>query len=438
MGNNISRFMWKKKCGILLILLLIVTVPGCVLAAVSEDKIIFNGPFFENYGQGFSNWSGDSAPPSGTMLLKGSISAVPDKVVPGDSVEFVLNLDVSAMTITGKNDAVMKTTGERFWSLDTTKLLGERIDFPVIPDPELLGIGIGSSIPDLILRNTKRMMSVTIPETVHPGVYPVRAYVEGTDLRTNLVNITVVNGTGDSILNNTSVPDITVKPTETPTPEPTLSPEVQPELDPRFAGMSGNIVNERGLHVTSIYPYSGGAGNTMGIKIYGDQFLSPVYVTLVKDNKGIDGYNYVFTENQKYGVVMIDIPSDADLGMWDLVVTTKNGKATIPFEVTSKLIEPEISSVDAPILTPDKASDVTITGRQFMEPSEVLLAGDSLTWFSFYPKPVQMHNLIKIRVKIDAPLSDEVTSGKIDLCVINGDGATTVYEDAIAFTVETM
>lgn len=128
--------------------------------------------------------------------------------------------------------------------------------------------------------------------------------------------------------------------------------------------MSEKIVNERGIHVTSIYPYSGGVGNTMVIKIYGDQFLSPVYVTLVKNNVGIEGYNYCFTENQKYGVVMVDIPSDAKQGTWNLVITTKTGMATVPFEITSKSIAPVILSVDSPILTPDATSDVTITGRE--------------------------------------------------------------------------
>ena len=65
-------------------------------------------------------------------------------MAPGDEVEFTLNLDVSAMTIAGKDGAVLKNTQDRLWSLDTVKLLGERINFTVIPDSELLGIGVGS------------------------------------------------------------------------------------------------------------------------------------------------------------------------------------------------------------------------------------------------------------------------------------------------------
>lgn len=71
-----------------------------------------------------------------------------------------------------------------------------------------------------------------------------------------------------------------------------------------------------------------------------------------------------------------------------------------------------------------------------MGPCEVLLAGDSLTWFSFYPKPVLMHNTLKIRMKIDAPLSDEVKSGKMDLCVLNSDGVAAVSKKAISFAIE--
>lgn len=422
----------------LLTILILILFSCSTQAAVSEEQIIFNGPFFENFGQGFTNWTGDSAPPGGTMLLKGSLSALPDEVAPGDEVEFTLNLDVSAMTIAGKDGAVLKNTEDRAWSLDTVKLLGERINFTVIPDSELLGIGIGSQVPGLILRSTKRTVIVPIPETVQPGQYSVRASIAGSDMRTSPVNITVLNGSqqvSEDDLNETVdiPPTPEINPATEPTPDQTGEESVS---DPRFAGMSEKIVNERGIHVTSIYPYSGGAGNTMGIKIYGDHFSSPVYVTLVKDNVGIEAYNYCFTENQKYGVVMIDIPEDAEQGTWSLVITTKTGKATIPFEITSKQIPPVIISVEAPVLTPDKASDVTITGREFMEPCEVLLAGDSLTWFSYQPKPVLTHNTMKIRVKIDAPLSDEVKSGKMDLCVLNNDGVSSVYKKAIAFTVE--
>ncbi|HOJ96696.1 MAG TPA: hypothetical protein PK024_07685 [Methanospirillum sp.] len=422
---------------LVLSLVLLATLPGFVQAAVSEEQIIFNGPFFENYGQGFTNWTGDTAPPSGTLLLKGVLTAMPDVVAPGDEVEFTLNLNVSAMSITGKDGAVLKNTQDRIWSLDTGKLLGERIPFPVIPDSELLGIGIGSQVPGLILRSTKRTITVPIPDTVQPGTYSIRAGIVGTDMRTGPVNITILNGSHvfqeDTL--NASV-DSTPTPTPAPTIPPVQEPPEEPVSDPRFAGMSEKIVNERGIHVTSIYPYSGGAGNTMGIKIYGDHFTSPVYVTLVKDTVGINAYNYCFTENQKYGVVMLDIPEDAEQGTWNLVVTTKTGKATIPFEVTGKQIAPVIISVDAPVLTPDKTGDVTITGRELMGPCEVLLAGDTLTWFSYQPKPVLTHNTMKIRVKIDAPLSDEVRSGKLDLFVINNDGVASVYKKAIAFTVE--
>jgi len=71
-----------------------------------------------------------------------------------------------------------------------------------------------------------------------------------------------------------------------------------------------------------------------------------------------------------------------------------------------------------------------------MEPCEVLLATDSLTWFSYQPKPVLTHNTITIRVKIDAPQSDEVKSGNMVLCVLNNDGVSSVYKKSIAFTVE--
>ena len=120
------------------------------------------------------------------MLLKGSLSALPDEVDHGDEVEFTLNLDVSAMTISGKDGAVLKNTEDRAWSLDTVKLLGERINFTVIPDSELLGIGIGSQVPGLILRSTKRTVIVPIPETVQPGQYSVRASI-GSDMRTSPV-----------------------------------------------------------------------------------------------------------------------------------------------------------------------------------------------------------------------------------------------------------
>jgi len=357
----------------------------------------------------------------------------------GESVEFTLNLDVSAMTITGKSGATIKASGERIWSLDTTKLLGEQVDFQAIPDPELLGVGIGSQVPDLILRSTKRIQSVSIPETGKPGVYPIRAFIKGTDLRTNSVNLTVLNGSASSEFNNSSVLEEPGKTLEITSPAITIPVKSDSEnqtSDLQIGAINGKIINEREIHVTSIYPFTGGAGNTMGIKIYGDHFTSPVYVTLVKDNMVIDAYNYCFAENQKYGVVMIDIPVDAELGTWNLVITTKTGKATIPFEVTPKLIEPVILSVDAPVLTPDAAEDVSITGRELIEPCEVLLAGDNLKWFSFYPKPVVMHNAMKIRVKIDAPLSEEITSGKMDLCVWNTDGVASTYKKAISFSLE--
>jgi len=400
--------------------------------SLSEEQIIFNGPFFENFGQGFSNWTGDTAPPGGTLLLKGSLTAMPDEVAPGDDVEFTLKLDVSAMTISGKDGAVLKNTRDRNWTLDTVKLLGNVVDFPVIPDAELLRIGVGSQVPGLILRSTKRMVTVHIPDTVQPGNYSIRAFIAGTDMRTGSVSITVLNRTpavGEEILPT---------PTDTLTPEPTpFQPEEEEQIsDPGFTGTSAKIINEREIHVTSIYPYSGGAGNTMGIKIYGDHFSSPVYVTLVKDDFAIDAYNYCFIENQKYGVAMIDIPGDVEKGMWNLVITTKTGKAWVPFEITDKQIAPVIISVDAPVLTPDKVSDVTISGRDLMGPCEILLAGDGLSWFSFYPKPVLTHNIMKIRVKVDVPLSDEVKSGKLDLCVINSDGVTAVYKKAISFTLE--
>jgi len=418
---------------LLSLMLVLLTMLSCFAhAAVSEEQIIFNGPFFENYGQGFTHWAGDTAPPSGTLLLKGSLSALPDVVTPGEEVEFVLNLNVSAMSIAGKDGAVLKNTQDRIWSLDTGKLLGERVNFTVIPDSELLGIGIGSSVPDLILRSTKRAITVPIPQNVQPGTYAIRAFIAGTDMRTGPVNITILNGSPISRdeVSNVS-PEIT--PTQTHTPEPSIE---EAGLDPQFAGMSKKIVNEREIHVTSIYPYSGGAGNTIGIKIYGDHFTSPVYVTLVKDNVAIDAYNYCFLENQKYGVVMIDIPPDAEQGLWNLVITTKTGKAVVPFEVTGKMVEPVITSVDAPIVTPDKAVDITITGREFMGPCEILLAGDRISWFSFYPKPVVTHNTIKIRVQIDGPLADDVKPGKLDLAVWNSDGVASVYKKAIAFSIE--
>ncbi|NLV25724.1 MAG: hypothetical protein GXY48_00925 [Methanomicrobiales archaeon] len=429
----------KSLSWIVVIILVTLTLPMITSADTGGDNIIFNGPFFENYGQGFINWSGDGVLPSGTLLLKGEITAIPDIAEPGEEIEFILDLRVSAMTMTGKDGATLKTTRDRTWTLDTSKLIGENIDFLVIPDSELLGIGVGSRVPDLIVRDTKRIKKVTIPDSTQPGVYAIRAFVNESTLRTRTMNLTITDKTEETAVNNTSVSEIEI-PTETPTPEETLKPdssdEIEDNSDPRFAGMSEKIVNERNLHVTSIYPYSGGAGNTIGIKIYGDHFAAPVYVTLVKDNQGIEAYNYCFVENQKYGVVMVDIPSDTEQGMWDLVITTRDGKATVPFEVTSKLIDPEIISIEAPILTPDAGKDITITGKQLMAPCDILLSGKDLKWFSFSPKPVLMHNTLKIRVKIDAPLSDEISSGNLDLIVWNGDGATTTYENAVSFAIE--
>lgn len=432
MDITMKRSAQQGVCCLILSVLILMTSFSIAQGSLSEEQIIFNGPFFENFGQGFSNWTGDTAPPGGTLLLKGSLTAMPDEVAPGDDVEFTLKLDVSAMTISGKDGAVLKNTRDRNWTLDTVKLLGNVVDFPVIPDAELLGIGVGSQVPGLILRSTKRMVTVHIPDTVQPGNYSIRAFIAGTDMRTGSVSITVLNRTpaiGEEILPT---------PTDTLTPEPTpFQPEEEEQIsDPGFTGTSAKIINEREIHVTSIYPYSGGAGNTMGIKIYGDHFSSPVYVTLVKDDFAIDAYNYCFIENQKYGVAMIDIPGDVEKGMWNLVITTKTGKAWVPFEITDKQIAPVIISVDAPVLTPDKVSDVTISGRDLMGPCEILLAGDGLSWFSFYPKPVLTHNIMKIRVKVDVPLSDEVKSGKLDLCVINSDGVTAVYKKAISFTLE--
>ncbi|HPY60738.1 MAG TPA: hypothetical protein PLG55_08455 [Methanospirillum sp.] len=432
MDITMKRSAQQGVCCLILSVLILMTSFSIAQGSLSEEQIIFNGPFFENFGQGFSNWTGDTAPPGGTLLLKGSLTAMPDEVAPGDDVEFTLKLDVSAMTISGKDGAVLKNTRDRNWTLDTVKLLGNVVDFPVIPDAELLGIGVGSQVPGLILRSTKRMVTVHIPDTVQPGNYSIRAFIAGTDMRTGSVSITVLDRTpaiGEEILPT---------PTDTLTPEPTpFQPEEEEQIsDPGFTGTSAKIINEREIHVTSIYPYSGGAGNTMGIKIYGDHFSSPVYVTLVKDDFAIDAYNYCFIENQKYGVAMIDIPGDVEKGMWNLVITTKTGKAWVPFEITDKQIAPVIISVDAPVLTPDKVSDVTISGRDLMGPCEILLAGDGLSWFSFYPKPVLTHNTMKIRVKIDVPLSDEVKSGKLDLCVINSDGVTAVYKKAISFTLE--
>lgn len=420
-----------------LLILLILSVNGT--AAEQENGIIFNGPFFENYGQGFSNWSGDSPIPQGTLLLKGSLNFVPDEVLPGDEIECLLDLSVSAMTLTGKDGAVLKNTQDRVWSVDTSRFMNKTVNFPVVPDSELLGIGIGSQVPDLINRDTKRIISMTIPDTAKPGVYPVRAFVNGTNLRTKVVNLTIIGNNENNSINATIEED-TPAPTEIPTPEITIAPDSGADgqnTDTQYAGMSEKIINERNLHVTSIYPYSGGAGNTMGIKVYGDHFASPIYVTLVKNNQGIDAYNYCFEENQKYGVVMIDIPADAEQGIWDLVITTRDGKATVPFEVTDRLIDPEIISIDAPLLTPDEGKDITISGKQMMEPCEILLANEDLKWFSFTPKPVLMHNTLKIRVKINAPLSDEVTSGQLDLSVWNGDGATSTYENAVSFSTET-
>ncbi len=432
MDITMKRSAQQGVCCLILSVLILMTSFSIAQGSLSEEQIIFNGPFFENFGQGFSNWTGDTAPPGGTLLLKGSLTAMPDEVAPGDDVEFTLKLDVSAMTISGKDGAVLKNTRDRNWTLDTVKLLGNVVDFPVIPDAELLGIGVGSQVPGLILRSTKRMVTVHIPDTVQPGNYSIRAFIAGTDMRTGSVSITVLDRTpaiGEEILPT---------PTDTLTPEPTpFQPEEEEQIsDPGFTGTSAKIINEREIHVTSIYPYSGGAGNTMGIKIYGDHFSSPVYVTLVKDDFAIDAYNYCFIENQKYGVAMIDIPGDVEKGMWNLVITTKTGKAWVPFEITDKQIAPVIISVDAPVLTPDKVSDVTISGRDLMGPCEILLAGDGLSWFSFYPKPVLTHNIMKIRVKVDVPLSDEVKSGKLDLCVINSDGVTAVYKKAISFTLE--
>lgn len=317
MGNNMTQAFSGLPIVLIMIILTLSTGIGFASAAVSDEKIIFNGPFFENYGQGFSNWSGDMPPPSGTLLLKGTLSVLPDTVNAGESVEFTLNLDVSAMTITGKSGATIKASGERIWSLDTTKLLGEQVDFQAIPDPELLGVGIGSPVPDLILRSTKRIQSVSIPETGKPGVYPIRAFIKGTDLRTNSVNLTVLNGSATSEFNNSSVleePGKTLEITSLAITIPVKSDSENQTSDLQIGAINGKIINEREIHVTSIYPFTGGAGNTMGIKIYGDHFTSPVYVTLVKDNMVIDAYNYCFAENQKYGVVMIDIPVDAELG----------------------------------------------------------------------------------------------------------------------------
>ena len=267
-----KRSAQQGVCRLILAMLILMASFSITQGSLSEEQIIFNGPFFENFGQGFSNWTGDTAPPSGTLLLKGSLAAMPDEVAPGDDVEFTLKLDVSAMAISGKDGAVLKSTRDRNWTLDTVKLLGNMVDFPVIPDTELLGIGIGSQVPGLILRSTKRMVTVHIPDTVQPGNYSIRAFIAGTDMRTGSVSITVLNGTqaaGEDVLNSTE--ETLPTPIDTLTPEPTpLQPEEEEQIsDPRFTGTSEKIINEREIHVTSIYPYSGGAGNTMGIKIYG-------------------------------------------------------------------------------------------------------------------------------------------------------------------------
>jgi hypothetical protein len=70
MGNNMTQAFSGLPIVLIMIILTLSTGIGFASAAVSDEKIIFNGPFFENYGQGFSNWSGDMPPPSGTLLLK--------------------------------------------------------------------------------------------------------------------------------------------------------------------------------------------------------------------------------------------------------------------------------------------------------------------------------------------------------------------------------
>lgn len=406
-------------------------------AAVSDDKIIFDGPFFEKYGHGFADWTGDTEVPSGTLLLKGQLSVTPDTAAPGDEVEFILTLNLSAMSIFGKNGALLPESGESLWTMNLPGTNGEKVNFSVIPDTELFGIGVGSEIPGLILRNTKRTVSVTIPDGVEPGVYPIKASVEGRDLKTNPVNLTIVNKTDPLSADNTNISSLLPVNNSSSASHPILPLENPVNITEikNVTEFTDKIVNERGLHVTSIYPVLGGIENTMGIKIYGDHFTLPVYVTLVKDEEAIDGYNYYFPDNGNFGVVMIDIPSTAEPGRWNLVVTTKDGKSTIPFELTSKMIAPEIISVEAPVLQPDTPEEIIISGRQFVAPCELYLGSQDISWFSYSSKPVVLHNVVKVKVQIPTPLSDEVTSGPLDLFLWNNDGVTSVYRNAVTFSV---
>ena len=189
-GEGISLSQLTLK-GLIIILFLISFYPS-VNAVSSDYKIIYDLPFFDNYGPAFSTWTGGGDPPLGSALLKGQISVDNDKVKAGNPFDLTLDLYFSGSTIGGFRGAIMKTEGGDDWYLNTKKITGEDIKLGEIRSREYLGISEEMDYPPVVAKNITHTYEVEIPEDAERGTYDIYAYVSGTKYKTAPLTITVI------------------------------------------------------------------------------------------------------------------------------------------------------------------------------------------------------------------------------------------------------
>jgi hypothetical protein len=172
--------------------------------------------------------------------------------------------------------------------------------------------------------------------------------------------------------------------------------------------------------VTAIDPNEAETGSDLtDVTITGTKFVAPAEVKLAKAGSPDIVATNVAVVNQEKFTCDINIPFDADDGLYDVVVTNSGGKIGTGEQIFAVIgTDPIITGIDPEDAEVDQQIDgATITGANFLAPAEIKLTKDGAT--DIVATNVIVINPETITCDIDIPF--ETNIGLYDVELTNGD-----------------
>ncbi len=181
--------------------------------------------------------------------------------------------------------------------------------------------------------------------------------------------------------------------------------------------------------VTSIIPESNFVNqHTGGAEISGSNFLSPCIVDLVRGSYTITSSN-VDVQGEATIICDFDIPIDAEIGLYDVVVTNYNELQGVGAELFTVVCPvPIIDSADPPAgLAGETIVEMEVHGDNFIYPGmQLSLKMDGET-------DIVAYNIVSVYPTLfycDLFIPQGTTPGMWDMEITNGCGESTVWEDS--------